>query len=112
MDRRAYPAQIDPAVAVSGLLTRLSLFLLVVLAPFIAMFSRRAVAILVPVATALLILAAALDGKLCRAPRAARPIPPVAPGARSSSPDRLGRRDVAVDAATGAGRVGASSSSC
>jgi hypothetical protein len=46
------------------LLTRLGLFLLVVMAPFIAMFSRRAVAILVPVATALLILAAALDGRL------------------------------------------------
>ena len=64
MERRAYEAPLDPALAVSGLLTRLGLFLLVVFAPFVAMFSRRAVAIIVPVATALLILAAALDGRL------------------------------------------------
>jgi hypothetical protein len=67
MERRAHPARLDPALAVSGLLTRLALFLLVVFAPFIAMFSRRSVAILVPIATALLILAAALDGQLPRA---------------------------------------------
>jgi exopolysaccharide production protein ExoQ len=67
MDRRLATAPLDPALAVSGLLTRLGLFLLVVLAPFVAMFSRRTVAILVPVATALLILAAALDGQLPRA---------------------------------------------
>jgi exopolysaccharide production protein ExoQ len=35
-----------------------------VFAPFLAMFSRRAVAVIVPIATALLILAAALDGRL------------------------------------------------
>src|SRR3954454_13940867 len=67
MDRRVEAARLDPAVAVSGLLTRLALFLLVVLAPIIAMISRRAVAILVPIATALLILAATLDGHLPRA---------------------------------------------
>jgi exopolysaccharide production protein ExoQ len=67
MEHRAFPAPINPAVAVSGLLTRLALFLLVVLAPFVAMFSRRAVAIVVPVATALLVLSAALDGKLLAA---------------------------------------------
>ena len=62
-DRR-YAAPLDPAVAVSGLLTRLSLFLLVVFAPFLAMFSRRTVAIIVPIATVMLIFAAALDGHL------------------------------------------------
>ncbi len=67
MEQRAFPAPINPAVAVSGLLTRLALFLLVVLAPVVAMFSRRAVAIIVPVATALLVLSAALDGKLLSA---------------------------------------------
>ena len=64
MERRAFPVPVNPAVAVSGLLTRLALFLVVIVAPFVAMFSRRAVAIVVPVATALLILAAVLDGKL------------------------------------------------
>jgi hypothetical protein len=67
MERRAYHAPLNPALAVSGLLTRVSLFLLVVIVPVLAMFSRRSVAILVPVATALLILAAALDGELPRA---------------------------------------------
>ena len=64
MERRAYEAPLDPALAVSGLLTRLGLFLLVIFAPFFAMFSRHAVAIIVPIATALLILAAALDNRL------------------------------------------------
>ena len=64
MERRAYEAPLDPALAVSGLLTRLGLFLLVIFAPLLAMFSRHAVAIIVPIATALLILAAALDGRL------------------------------------------------
>jgi exopolysaccharide production protein ExoQ len=64
MERRAYEAPLDPALAVSGLLTRLGLFLLVIFAPFFAMFSRHAVAIIVPIATALLIMAAALDGRL------------------------------------------------
>jgi exopolysaccharide production protein ExoQ len=66
MDRRVAKQNLDPALAVSGLLTRLGLFLLVVFAPFIAMFSRRTVAILIPIATALLILAAALDGHLAQ----------------------------------------------
>jgi len=69
MERRAYQAPLDPALAVSGLLTRLGLFLLVVFSPFVAMFSRRAVAVMVPIATALLILAAALDGRLLSALR-------------------------------------------
>ncbi|MDQ0392395.1 hypothetical protein [Labrys monachus] len=69
MERRAYEAPLDPALAVSGLLTRLGLFLLVVFSPFVAMFSRRAVAVMVPIATALLILAAALDGRLFAALR-------------------------------------------
>src|SRR5437763_15034638 len=67
MERRAYDAPLDPALAVSGLLTRLGLFLLVVVVPVLAMISRRTVGILVPVATALLILAAALDGRLISA---------------------------------------------
>lgn len=72
MERRANDAPLDPALAVSGLLTRLGLFLLVFFAPFLAMFSRHAVAIVVPIATALLILAAALDGRLPLALRGLR----------------------------------------
>jgi len=64
MERRAYDAPLDPALAVSRLLARLGLFLLVVFAPFLAMISRRGVAIIVPIATVLLIIAAALDGRL------------------------------------------------
>lgn len=67
MERRAFDAPLDPALAVSGLLVRLGLFLLVVFAPFLAMFSRRGVAIIVPIATVLLIIAAALDGRLSAA---------------------------------------------
>ncbi|MDQ0472550.1 hypothetical protein [Labrys wisconsinensis] len=67
MERRAYEAPLDPALAVSGLLTRLGLFLLVVAVPVLAMLSRRTISVLVPIATVLLILAAALDGRLVAA---------------------------------------------
>ena len=64
MERRAQDAPLDPALAVSKLLARLGLFLLVVFAPFLAMISRRGVAIIIPIATVLLIIAAGLDGRL------------------------------------------------
>lgn len=64
MSRRATDTILDPALAVSGLLTRLGLFLLVVPTPLVAMASRRAVSVLVPIAAAMLMLAAGLDGRL------------------------------------------------
>lgn len=69
MERLSQEARLDPAIAVARLLTRLGLFLLVVIAPIVAMFSRRGVVVLIPIATALLIIAAALEGRLAAALR-------------------------------------------
>lgn len=67
MSRRDASALLDPAVAVAGLLTRLGIFSLIVLVPMLAIISRRAVAVFVPLATILLFLAAALDGRIGQA---------------------------------------------
>lgn len=64
MSRRDAEAPLDPAMAVAGLLTRLGIFALIVLVPMMAIVSRRAVAVFVPLATVLLFIAAALSGRL------------------------------------------------
>lgn len=64
MRREAPSTSLDPALAVSVLLTRLALFLMVIVAPMATIASRRAVSVLVPTAAILLVLATALSGRL------------------------------------------------
>lgn len=59
--------QLDPVVSAAGMLRRIGFLILVVALPSLAFVSRRAVVVLTPVAVALIVIAALVDG-------AARPL--------------------------------------
>lgn len=62
MSTRTQPTRIDPAADAAALLRRLGFAILVFAVPIAAMGARRSTVILVPIGTALLVLAALLDG--------------------------------------------------
>ena len=59
---RLSTSQADPSSDAAAMLRRLGFWLLFFATPLAALFARRAVVVLVPLAVVLLVLAAALDG--------------------------------------------------